>query len=270
MEPTIERPRVVSREEWLEERRAHLAREKELTRASDRLAEERRALPWVRVEKEYAFDAPRGRVTLSDLFQGRSQLVLTHFMFGPGWKEGCVGCSFGADHMAGARLHLEQHDVSIVYVSRAPLAEIEPFRKRMGWTFPWVSSFESAFNYDFGVSFTPEQVARGERAYNFGTMTVDSEDLSGVSVFYRDDAGGDLPHVLDVRTRQREEPRRVHVPRPDPEGPQRVARWEPDGLGPPPRPLRRGRDRPVDRPLSGGGAGAHRGLNPPRAIGGRG
>jgi predicted dithiol-disulfide oxidoreductase (DUF899 family) len=189
MEPTIERPRVVSREEWLQERRAHLAREKELTRASDRLAEERRALPWVRVEKEYAFDAPRGRATLSDLFQGSSQLVLTHFMFGPGWKEGCVGCSFGADHMAGARLHLEQHDVSIVYVSRAPLGEIEPFRKRMGWTFPWVSSFRSDFNYDFGVSFTPEQVACGDRAYNFGTTTVDSEDLSGISVFYRDDAG---------------------------------------------------------------------------------
>jgi predicted dithiol-disulfide oxidoreductase (DUF899 family) len=189
MEPTIDRPRVVSREEWLRERRAHLAREKELTRASDRLAEERRALPWVRIEKEYAFDGPRGRVALPDLFQCRSQLVLTHFMFGPGWKEGCVGCSFGADHMAGARLHLEQHDVSIVYVSRAPLAEIEPFRRRMGWTFPWVSSNGSDFNYDFGVSFTPEQVASGERAYNFGTMPVDSEDLSGVSVFYRDEAG---------------------------------------------------------------------------------
>jgi predicted dithiol-disulfide oxidoreductase (DUF899 family) len=189
MEPTIERPRVVSREEWLRERRAHLEREKELTRASDRLAEERRALPWVRIEKEYAFDAPRGRVTLSDLFQGRSQLVLTHFMFGPGWKEGCVGCSFGADHMAGARLHLEQHDVSIVYVSRAPLAEIEPFQRRMGWTFPWVSSSGCDFNYDFAVSFTPDQVARRERAYNFGTTEIDGEDLSGVSVFYRDDEG---------------------------------------------------------------------------------
>jgi predicted dithiol-disulfide oxidoreductase (DUF899 family) len=188
MEATIERPRIVSREEWLAERRVHLAREKELTHASDRLAAERRALPWVRVEKEYAFEAPRGRVSLADLFQDRSQLVLTHFMFGPGWKEGCVGCSFGADHMAGARLHLEQHDVSIVYVSRAPLSEIEPFKKRMGWTFPWVSSFGSDFNYDFGVSFTPEQAAAHERAYNYGTMPVDGEDLSGVSVFYQDDA----------------------------------------------------------------------------------
>jgi predicted dithiol-disulfide oxidoreductase (DUF899 family) len=128
--------KVVSEKEWTKARKALLVKEKALTRERDKLSAERRALPWVKVEKTYVFDTTEGKKTLGDLFEGRSQLIVQHFMFGPDWEQGCVGCSFGADHMAGARLHLEQHDVSIVYVSRAPLAEIEPFKRRMGWTFP--------------------------------------------------------------------------------------------------------------------------------------
>ncbi|MGE3989317.1 DUF899 domain-containing protein, partial [Pseudorhodoplanes sp.] len=145
--------RVVSREAWLEERKALLAEEKQMTRLRDTLNEKRRALPWVRVEKEYAFDTPQGRKTLSDLFDGRSQLIVKHFMLAPGQKDPCVGCSFEVDHVAGALMHIEHHDVKFVSVARASLDEIESVRKRMGWTFDWVSSFGSDFNYDFNVSF---------------------------------------------------------------------------------------------------------------------
>ncbi len=182
-------PPVVSRPEWLAARTALLAEEKALTRASDALARRRRALPWVRVDAPYVFETTRGPRRLAELFDGRSQLVVNHFMLGPGWKEGCVGCSFGADHLEGALLHLRHHDVSYVAVSRAPLSEIEAFKKRMGWSFEWVSSFASTFNYDFHVSFTPEEVARGTGFYNYETQRVDSEELSGLSVFYKDDAG---------------------------------------------------------------------------------
>lgn len=184
-----EQPRIVSQEEWVKARKAHLAREKELTWASDALSQQRRQLPWVRVEKQYVFDGPNGRVSLADLFEGRSQLIVNHFMFGPGWKEGCVGCSFGADHVGGALVHLENHDVSYAAVSRAPMAEIAEFKKRMGWQFQWVSSFANDFNYDYQVSFKKEEVANGKVPYNYGEVDFNSEELPGLSVFYKNAAG---------------------------------------------------------------------------------
>ena len=180
---------VVARARWLEQRKALLAREKELTRMRDELARERRALPWVRIDKPYLFETPAGPRPLAALFDGRSQLVVQHFMLGPGWEAGCKSCSFMADHSDGARVHLAQRDVTLIAVSRAPLAEIERFRQRMGWQFPWVSSFGSDFNHDFGVSFTPEQLARGEVDYNYGQRSFPVEEAPGISVFYRDRAG---------------------------------------------------------------------------------
>ena len=177
---------IVSREEWLAARKQHLLEEKELTRRRDRLSAARRELPWVKVEKEYVFDAPEGKVTLADLFDGRSQLIVHHFMFGPGWQAGCVGCSFAADHIEGTLVHLEHHDVSLVRVSRAPLAEIEPYRKRMGWRVRWVSSNGNDFNYDYHVSFTPEEIAKGKVYYNFDLREPRGEEVSGLSVFYKD------------------------------------------------------------------------------------
>src|SRR5882724_8109989 len=156
----MEPAKIVSREEWLAARTALLAKEKEFTRRRDQLSAERRALPWVKVEKEYVFDTLDGRKTLADLFDGRSQLAVDHFMLGPGWGEGCVGCSFGADHM-GNLVHLEHRDVTVVVVSRASLAEIQAYRKPMGWSFNWVSSYGSDFNYDYHVSFTTDQLATG-------------------------------------------------------------------------------------------------------------
>jgi predicted dithiol-disulfide oxidoreductase (DUF899 family) len=197
-------PKVVSNDEWLEARRQLLAQEKELTRRRDALNAERRRLPWVQVEKEYVFDTPEGKKILSDLFEGRSQLIVQHFMFGPGWNEGCVGCSFHADHVDGARQHLEQHDVKYVVVSRASLSEIEPFKQRMGWKFPWVSSGGSDFNYDFHVSYTPEEMATGKVFYNFEMTDAVSEELAGLSVFYKD-ADGRIFHTYSSFGRGAEE-----------------------------------------------------------------
>ncbi|MGH7549734.1 MAG: DUF899 domain-containing protein [Gemmatimonadota bacterium] len=194
---------VASREEWLEARRALLAKEKALTRQRDALSAERRRLPWVRVEKEYVFDAPGGRETLSDLFDGRSQLIVQHFMFGPGWSEGCVGCSFQADHIDGAAEHLEHRDVTLVVVSRAPLPELEAFRKRMGWRFNWVSSCGNDFNYDYHVSFTKEELAKGTVFYNYEHREHKSEDLPGVSVFYKSPSG-DVFHTYSSYARGNE------------------------------------------------------------------
>jgi predicted dithiol-disulfide oxidoreductase (DUF899 family) len=196
--------RIVSRDEWLTARKALLAKEKELTKLRDRLSAERRELPWVRVEKPYVFDAPAGKVPLADLFDGRSQLIVKHFMLAPGQKEGCVGCSFEVDHIEGALVHLEHHDVSYVAVARAPLAEIEAFKERMGWRFRWVSSFGSDFNYDFNVSFTPEQVARRQAYYNYRTGPVPLEDLSGESVFYKNPKG-EIFHTYSTFGRGAEE-----------------------------------------------------------------
>ena len=180
--------RVVSREDWLAERTALLAREKELTRLRDQIARERCALSWVRVDKDYVFDTPEGKRPLAELFDGRRQLLVQHFMFGPGWAQGCPSCSYMADHNDGMDVHLAHRDVTLVAVSRAPLAEIERFRERMGWKFRWVSSHGSDFNYDFGVSFTPEDVAKGEINYNFGRWANAHEELPGVSVFLKNDA----------------------------------------------------------------------------------
>jgi predicted dithiol-disulfide oxidoreductase (DUF899 family) len=184
---TLDHTKAVSRAEWLEARKALLIREKELTRANDELSRQRRDLPWVKIDKPYVFDGTKGKETLADLFGGRSQLIIYHFMFGPGWGEGCVGCSFYSDHVDGALLHLLQHDVNYVAVSRAPLPEIEAFKKRMGWKFKWVSSFGSDFNYDFDVSFPKEQISKEKVFYNFDMQDVPSEELSGTSVFYRDE-----------------------------------------------------------------------------------
>ena len=186
--------RIVSRDEWLAARKAHLAKEKELTRLRDQLSAERRELPWVKIDKSYVFEGPDGTETLSDLFDGRSQLIIKHFMLGPGWSEGCVGCSFELDHVDGIIIHIEHRDVSYVAVSRAPLAEIEAFKKRMGWHIKWVSSCGNDFNYDFHVSFKPEEIAKGEAYYNYEIRKIGIDELSGRSVFYKD-AHGDVFHT---------------------------------------------------------------------------
>ena len=181
--------KVASREEWSKARQELLAKEKKLTHERDALAAERRALPWVKVEKNYVFDSPSGKKTLAELFDGRSQLIIYHFMFGPDWKEGCPSCSFNMDHTDGALVHLAQRDVSFAAVSRAPLAKIEPFKKRMGWKFNWVSSYGTDFNYDYHASFTPEQIAQGKVEYNFDLVAFPSAEAPGVSVFYKDNDG---------------------------------------------------------------------------------
>jgi len=180
---------VVSRDRWLADRKALLAREKALTRLGDEIARERRALPWVKMDKPYVFDTPGGPRALGDLFAGRRQLLVQHFMLGPGWAQGCPSCSFMADHVDGMRPHLAQRDVTFTAVSRAPLAEIERFRARMGWRFPWVSAAGNDFNFDFHVSFTPAERDGGEVDYNFQRQPFPHEEAPGVSAFWRDDAG---------------------------------------------------------------------------------
>lgn len=180
---------VVTHEQWLEARKKLLEQEKELTRMRDRVSAARRGLPWTRVEQRYAFDTPGGRKSLGQLFEGRSQLVVYHFMLGPGWEEGCPSCSFLCDHLDGALAHLADRDVSLVAVSRAPLPEIEDFRRRMGWRFRWVSSCGTDFNRDFGVTFTQDELADGRPHYNFGTLAPAGEEMPGLSVFFRDDGG---------------------------------------------------------------------------------
>ena len=180
---------IVSREEWIAARKAHLAHEKEYTRARDRLSEERRALPWVKVDKSYVFDGPNGKQTLGDLFGGRSQLVVQHFMFAPDWNEGCKSCSFWADGFERMVPHLAARDTTMIAVSRAPVAKLEAFKKRMGWSFDWVSSGDNDFNGDYGVTFTKQQIDAGKPMYNFGTTPFYGEELPGISVFYRDETG---------------------------------------------------------------------------------
>ncbi|HEY1461971.1 MAG TPA: thioredoxin family protein [Terriglobales bacterium] len=197
---TVEKANVVSRAEWLAARRELLTEEKALTRARDAVSQKRRELPWVKMDKDYVFDGPNGKEKLADLFGGRSQLIIYHFMFAPGWNEGCVGCSFLSDHVDGAVQHLEQHDVSYVAVSRAPLAEITPFMKRMGWKFKWVSSFGTDFNYDFHVSFPKEEVAKGKVYNNFEMQEAYGDEVSGTSVFYKD-ANGDIFHTYSQYSR---------------------------------------------------------------------
>ena len=180
---------VASAEQWLAQRKTLLAREKELTHLKDQVARERRALPWVRIDKNYVFDTPSGPRTLAELFEGRRQLVVQHFMYTPGAEQGCKSCSYMADHTDGALAHLAQRDTTVVAVSRAPLADLERMRKRMGWRFAWVSSGESDFNYDFHVSFTPQELAGGAVYYNYVQQPFPHPDAPGISVFYKDDAG---------------------------------------------------------------------------------
>ena len=191
--------KIVSQSEWTAQRKALLAKEKELTRARDRLSAERRALPWVKVEKPYVFDTPAGKKTLAELFDGKNQLIVYHFMLGPGWEEGCPSCSYLADHFDGAIVHLAHRDAAFVVVSRAPLAEIEAYKKRMGWRFSWVSSFGSDFNFDYHVSFREDQMGK-DGDYNYERQEIDSDEMPGASVFYKD-AGGGMFHTYSAYAR---------------------------------------------------------------------
>jgi predicted dithiol-disulfide oxidoreductase (DUF899 family) len=179
--------KIVSPEEWLAARKAHLAREKEFTRLRDELSRERRALPWVKVDKDYVFDRPDGRETLAQLFGPRSQLIVYHFMLGPTWQEGCKSCSFWADNFDGIDVHLAHRDTALVLVSRAPLERIAAFKRRMGWRIKWVSSFNTDFNRDFHVSFTPEELASKQVYYNFEKRAFPADEAPGISVFAKAD-----------------------------------------------------------------------------------
>lgn len=214
-------PRVVTRSEWLEARKALLAKEKAMTRQLDSLRAERRQMPWVKVEESYVFEGPEGPLTLADLFRGRNQLAVYHFMLTPGSDHICPGCSLLSDHVDAARQHFEHADLAFAAVSRVPIERIDAVKRRMGWTFPWVSSHGTEFNFDFGVSFKPEEIAAGRAFYNYGTPIKQSEDMHGTSIFARDDAGavyhtystyarGDEPmigafHWLDLTPKGRNE-----------------------------------------------------------------
>ena len=180
---------VVSREEWLLARKELLVKEKEFNRLRDQLSQERRELPWVKVEKEYLFDTPIGKESLSDLFEDQCQLIIYHFMFGPEWEEGCPSCSFWADNFNGIELHLKHRNINLIAISRAKLEQLEAYKKRMDWHFKWVSSYESDFNFDYQVSFTPEQMKRGEMFYNYTICKFPSQEAPGISVFYKNPSG---------------------------------------------------------------------------------
>ena len=191
---------IVSEAQWIEARRALLAEEKSWTRERDRLSQRRRALPWVKVEKDYVFEGVDGPLALGELFDGRSQLVIYHFMFGPEWDEGCPGCSLLADQVDGARQHFEHNDVSFVAVSRGPIAKLEAYRKRMGWKFRWVSSAAGDFNFDYHVSFTKEEETKNKVYYNYGMGEFMMDELPGLSVFYKDE-NGDVFHTYSTYAR---------------------------------------------------------------------
>jgi predicted dithiol-disulfide oxidoreductase (DUF899 family) len=192
--------KVVSREEWLAARKALLRKEKALTRELDALRAERRRLPWVKVEKRCEFEGPQGKCTLADLFQDHSQLAVYHFMLTPGSDHVCKGCSFVADHIDAARHHFAAADLSFAAISRAPLERIDQIKRRLGWTFPWVSSFGSDFNFDFGVSFKKEDIAAGRAIFNYGTVIRSSEDMMGASIFARNDSG-EIFHTYSTHAR---------------------------------------------------------------------
>ncbi len=181
--------KIVSHNEWLAARTAFLKKEKEFTRLRDELSKQRRELPWEKIEKNYVFEGPNGKVTLSDLFEGRSQLIVYHFMFGPNWAEGCPSCSYLGDHFDGMLPHINARDVTFTAISRGPMPQIAAFKKRMGWKFNWVSSYGTDFNFDYHVSFTPEERAKGKMQYNYSEMNFPSEEGPGASVFYKDEAG---------------------------------------------------------------------------------
>lgn len=181
--------RVVSREQWTEARKALLVKEKEFTRLRDQLSRERRELPWIRVDKEYTFEGSNGRRSLGDLFAGRRQLIVYHLMFDPGWDEACKSCSFWADNFNDIVVHLKARDTNLVAISRAPLAKLVAFRKRMGWSFDWLSSSGSDFNHDYQVSFTPGELAEGEVVYNYRPIKLSMSEQPGISVFYKGSDG---------------------------------------------------------------------------------
>ncbi len=191
---------VVSHQEWLSARKTFLAKEKEFSRARDEISRQRRALPWEKVEKQYIFDGPQGQESLAQLFAGKSQLLVYHFMFAPDWDEGCPHCSFWADHYDAAAVHLPHRDAALVVVSRAPLEKIKAFQQRMGWHFKWLSSHGNDFNYDYGVSFTPEQLRKGTAVYNYAKMTDKDSEREGFSAFYRD-PGGTVFHTYSTYAR---------------------------------------------------------------------
>jgi predicted dithiol-disulfide oxidoreductase (DUF899 family) len=181
------RNQIVSREAWLKARLELLAAEKEFTRQRDGVTRRRMAMPWQRVEKSYRFEGPKGALSLADLFEGRSQLIVYHFMFGPDWEEGCKSCSFWADNFNGISIHLNHRDVTFAAISRAPLVKINAYKRRMGWSFPWVSSNGSDFNFDYHMSFTPEQIAEGKAYYNYEVRSNTLPDEVGISVFYKNE-----------------------------------------------------------------------------------
>ena len=188
-ESAMKQSKVVPAAEWVAARKELLKKEKEFSRLRDEITRQRQALPWEKVEKKYVFDGPKGKETLADLFGGRSQLIVYHFMFGPDWQEGCPSCSFISDHIDGSVVHLAARDVRLAVVSRAPLAQIEAFKKRMGWKFHWVSSNATDFNFDYQVSATKEEKEKGEAYYNYGMQKFPSDERPGTSVFYKDGAG---------------------------------------------------------------------------------
>jgi predicted dithiol-disulfide oxidoreductase (DUF899 family) len=192
--------RVVGHDEWIAARKKLLVEEKEFTRLRDALSQKRRELPWERVEKNYVFEGAGGKRSLADLFGGKSQLIIYHFMFSPEWDAGCKSCSFWADNFNGIDIHLAHRDTAFVAISRAPLVKLEAYKKRMGWTFEWLSSAGSDFNYDFGASFTPEQVKSGRAGYNYSDQKPWGEDVVGISVFYRE-KDGSLYHTYSTYSR---------------------------------------------------------------------
>ena len=196
-------PAIVSREEWLDARKSLLVRERAMTHELDALRAQRRQLPWVRLDKTYIFDGPNGERTLGDLFEGRSQLAIYHFMLTPGSDNICSGCSFIADHVDAARQHFEQADLSFAAISRVPVEQIQAVKTRMGWTFPWLSSARNSFNFDFAVSFTPEDREAGRAIYNYGTVIRNSPDMFGTSIFAKDESG-DIFHTYSTYHRGNE------------------------------------------------------------------
>lgn len=180
---------IVSRDEWLEARRKLLREEKKFTRLGDELSLKRRQLPWVKIDKEYSFEGPNGKQSLSDLFDDKSQLIVYHFMYGPDWDDGCPSCSFWADNFNGIDIHLKHRDANLVVISRASLAALESYKKRMGWTFNWFSSLGSDFNYDYQVSFTADELEKGEMFYNFDIGNFPADEAPGISVFYKSPEG---------------------------------------------------------------------------------
>ena len=199
-EPILKGHKVVSQQEWIAARQEFLKREKEFTKERDRVAAELRALPWVKVEKNYVFDTNEGKKSLSDLFDGRNQLITYHFMFGPDWEEGCDGCTFVSDHVDCARQHFEHHDLSYVAVSRAPLEKLNAYKKRMGWTFEWVSNSDRDFNYDYQASYRQEDIEKGPVFYNFKMQKLTDTEEPGLSVFYKDEKG-DIYHTYSTYER---------------------------------------------------------------------